>query len=61
MPVFSKGGHEIDYGIRITYTDSSKKPKEKWYGSDSLKRDSAHNLYAQRSNVAIVQDIQQNK
>lgn len=57
--VLEKGGPNVDFGIEITYTNNKK--RKKWYGSDSLKRDSAHNLYAKRDNVMFVQDIKRNK
>ena len=57
--VLEKGGQNMDFGIEITYTN--RKKEKKWYGSDQLKRGSAHNLYAQRKDVAVVQDIKRPK
>lgn len=57
--VLEKGGPNVDFGIEITYTNLKK--KKKWYGSDMAKRDAAHNMYSQRKNVAVVQDIKRPK
>lgn len=51
-------GQNMNYGIRVTMP--GKAPKEKWFGSDSVKRDEAHNKWVEKG-ATVVQDIQKAK
>lgn len=59
MAVFGRRVSETDYGIRIHFV--SKKPKEKWYGSDRDKRDRAHNVWVGKYDVTVVEHIERSK
>lgn len=47
-----------EYGLRITMP--RKGTFEKWYGSDSVKRDEKHHWYWQKG-ATVVQDIERSK
>ena len=47
----------MNYGLRIT---KNGKTFEKWYGSDSVKRDEKHNTYVNKG-AQVVQDIEKPK
>ena len=51
-------GPNMKYGILVTMP--GKRPKEKWYGSDSVKRDEEHNKWVAKG-ALVVQDIQERK
>ncbi len=57
MGVFRTGGPNKKYGLRITIGNRT---FEKWYGSDSVKRDEKHNDYVAEG-ADVVQDIEKDK
>jgi hypothetical protein len=50
-------GPNTKYGLLIT---KNGKTFEKWYGSDSVKRDEAHNTWVAKG-ATVVQDIEKAK